>query len=124
MNRIIALALIPMIVALPGCALFNWRSTKPIEIQQKAVERVPLRLSDPAPLKPSTPRWHVITPATAAQVWAELQAQNTDLVLFALTDDGYEELSRDYALIRNFIAQQREIIIRYRQYYEAPPAEK
>jgi hypothetical protein len=39
-------------------------------------------------------------------------------VLFALTDDGYEELSIDIAQIRALIAQQRDIIIRYREYYE------
>ena len=39
-----------------------------------------------------------------------------------LTDDGYEELAIDMAEIRAFIAQQREIIAKYREYYEPKKA--
>ena len=111
--------LVTAVVALQGCALIpGWNSVDPITINKKAQERVPLNLPDPAPLKPTVPRWIVITPENQAQVFADLQAKNIDLVLFALTDDGYEELAVDTAQIRNFIAQQREIIIKYREYYE------
>jgi hypothetical protein len=39
-------------------------------------------------------------------------------VLFALTDDGYETLALTMAELRNFVAQQRAITRRYREYYE------
>jgi hypothetical protein len=90
----------------------------------KAQERIPLNLSDPAPLKLRGPKWIVITPENAAETWKRLDAEKTDLVLFAVTDDGYEEMAVDMALIRNFIAQQREIIIKYREYYEPKSPEK
>ena len=118
MKRLALAMMIPMIMGLQGCALLAWNAVKPVEIQKKAVERTPLNLADPQPLKPSAPNWIIITPANAEQVWAELRKRNADLVLFALTDDGYEELAVDMAQIRTFIAQQREIIVRYRQYYE------
>ena len=120
MKRLALAILIPMIMGLQGCALLAWNAVKPVEIQKKAVERTPLNLADPQPLKPTSPNWIIITPANAEQVWAELRKRNADLVLFALTDDGYEELAVDMAQIRTFIAQQREIIVRYRQYYEPP----
>lgn len=111
-------------VALQGCAMFGWESVKPIEIQKKAQERTPLSLPDPAPLKPRVPNWIVVTPENQAQVFNELKSQNTDQVLFALTDDGYEELATNTAEQRNFIAQLREILRRYREYYEPPKTEK
>lgn len=120
MTRLALMLLIPVAMSLQGCALLAWQAVKPVQIEKKAVERTPLALPDPQPLKPSTPSWIIITPANAEQVWAELRKRNADLVLFALTDDGYEELAMDMGQIRNFITQQREIIVRYRQYYEPP----
>ena len=103
---------------LQGCALLGWKALEGIEIKKKAVDRTPLNLIDPQPLKPTAPQWRVITPENQAQVFAELKSKNIDQVLFALTDDGYEELAIDIAQIRALIAQQREIIIKYREYYE------
>lgn len=120
MIRLALILVIPVAMSLQGCALLAWPAVKPVQIEKKAVERTPLNLADPQPLKPSIPSWIIITPANAEQVWAELRKRNADLVLFALTDDGYEELAADIGQIRNFIAQQREIIVRYRQYYEPP----
>jgi hypothetical protein len=118
MRKLLLIAIIPIITGLQGCALLAWNAIKPVEVQKKAVERTPLNLADPQPLKPSSPNWIIITPANAEQVWAELKKKNADLVLFALTDDGYEELAVDMAQIRTFIAQQREVIVKYREYYE------
>ena len=115
--------IIAVAISLQGCALFGWRSEEPIKIEKKAADRTSLNLPMPTPLRPSSPQWIVITPENAEKVWTELRKRNVDLVLFALTDDGYEELSVDAANIRNFIATQREIIIKYREYYE-PQGEK
>ena len=118
------LAIIVVSMNLQGCALLAWNAIKPVEIQKKAVERTPLNLADPQPLKPSVPQWIIITPENQVQVFADLKAKNIDIVLFALTDDGYEELATDIAQIRAFIAQQREIIIKYREYYEPKKIEE
>ena len=112
------IAVIVMGLSLQGCALLGWNSVQPVEIQKRAVERTPLNLPDPQPLKPVAPQWIVITPENQAQVFADLKSKNIDMVLFALTDDGYEELAVDMAQIRSFIAQQRDILVRYREYYE------
>jgi len=112
---------------LSGCASFSLFGdrVKPVEIQTKAVERTRLNLPDPAPLKSNPVEWILITPANAEQVFAQLKEKNADLVLFGLTDDGYESLSVTIAELRNYIAAQRQIIIKYREYYEpAKPAEE
>lgn len=116
--------LIPLLFVIPllsGCAsfsLFGGGKVQPVEIQTVAVERTRLNLADPAPLRPRTPQWIVITPENAEQVWKDLESRNANLVLFAITDRGYEELSVTMAEIRNFINTQRQIIIKYREYYE------
>lgn len=99
--------------------------TKPIEIQTKQVERTRLNLPDLAPLKARNFQWVLITPENAEQVWAQLKEKNTDLVLIGLTDDGYQELALTMAEVRNYIAAQRSIIIKYKEYYEpVKPEEK
>jgi len=120
-------SIIAVIIAasmLQGCALLGWKAIEGIEIKKKAVDRTPLNLADPQPLKPTAPQWRVITPENQAQVFAELKSKNIDQVLFALTDDGYEELSVDIAQIRALIAQQRDVIVKYREYYEPKKTEE
>ena len=41
------------------------------------------------------------------------------MLLFALTDNGYEKLALNFADIRNKIAEQRQIILSYKDYYES-----
>ena len=115
---------LPLFVS--GCASFGWRSdVQPVDIQKRAVERTPLRIPDPAPVQARELEWIIITPETAESVWQRLRDSNTDVVLFALTDDGYETLALTMAELRNFVAQQRAITRRYREYYEpAPPADE
>lgn len=111
-----------LVTSLTGCSIFNWKSVKPIEVQTKAVERSRLNLPDPSPLKLTAMRWYVVTPENIEQVWKELEANKTDLVLFALTDDGYEQLAITMLELRQYLEQQKSILIKYREYYE--PQEK
>jgi len=111
--------ILPLLIS--GCASFGWNSSvKPIEVQTKAVERTRLNLADPTPLKGRELNWIVVTPENAEEVWKRLKEENTDLVLFAITDDGYEQLALTMAELRNFIATQRAIIVKYKEYYEPP----
>lgn len=111
-----------LVTSLTGCSIFNWKSVKPIEVQTKAVERSRLNLPDPSPLKLTAMRWYVVTPENIDQVWKELEDNKTDLVLFALTDDGYEQLAITMLELRQYLEQQKSILIKYREYYE--PQEK
>jgi len=119
MKKLTLLLLIPFISGCSVLSLFKKEpEVKPVEIQTKAVERTRLNIKEPTPLSGRPMQWVVITPENAEETWKKLKEQNTDLVLFGLTDDGYEQLAITMAEIRNFIAQQRIIILKYKEYYE------
>lgn len=105
-----------------GCASFfpfgSKSEVKEVQIQKKEVERTRLDLPMPPPLKAREMQWFVMTPQNAEEVWVKLKEQNVDLVVFALTDDGYQELAMTMAEVRNYIASQRAIIVKYKEYYE------
>jgi hypothetical protein len=115
--------LIP-IISLPllsGCASFGFfgKKVEPIQVQTVAVERTPLNLREPTPLKPKPLEWVVITPENAEEVWAKLRSNNSNVVIIGLTDDGYENLSITMAEIRNHMLTQSNIIKKYKEYYES-----
>ena len=83
-----------------------------------AVTRTPLALTDPEPLHVTPVNWFVITPENASSVFEQLAATGQSPVLFALTDNGYQQLAVTMSEVRNFIATQRTIVIKYKEYYE------
>ena len=104
-----------------GCGVFNPFSrpdVKQVEIQTKAVERTRLNLKLPPPLEARVMDWYVVTPENIDEIWNKLKEQEKTLVLFALTDDGYEQLSLTIAEVRNIINSQRVILLKYKEYYE------
>jgi hypothetical protein len=83
-----------------------------------------LNLPAADPLVLDAPNWIVVTPDNAEQVFEYLREQGSDPVIFGLTDRGYEKLSIDFAKIRQHINTQRNILLRYKDYYEdsSPPS--
>ena len=83
-------------------------------------KREPLALDMPAPLELQDVDWIIITKDNADEVFEKIKNEkNGDYALFALTDNGYEKLSLNFADIRNKIAEQRQIILSYKDYYES-----
>ena len=120
----IATFLLPLI---SGCSILpRWGSdVKPIEVKTVAQEKTRLNLKEPAPLEARDVQWIVITPENAESVFQRLRDENIDVVLIGLTDVGYEQLSLTMAEIKNYIAQQKAIIVKYKEYYEpAKPEDK
>jgi hypothetical protein len=113
--------LIPILtLSLSGCAslsLFGGGS-KPLEVVKKVEERTKLNIKEPEPLDLNSPKWIIVTPENSSEVWPRVKEENEDVVLFALTDQGYETLAIMIAELRNFINTQRIIIQQYKQYYE------
>jgi hypothetical protein len=121
---LIATFLLPLI---SGCSILpRWGSdVKPIEVKTVAQEKTRLNLKEPAPLEARDVQWIVITPENAESVFQRLRDENIDVVLIGLTDVGYEQLSLTMAEIKNYIAQQKAIIVKYKEYYEpAKPEDK
>lgn len=100
---------------LTGCAT---KEVQPVVISAVPVEKTALALKDPEPIKTRKVQWFVITPQNAESVFAELQKKKYSLVLFGLTDDGYENLSLNIAEIRAYMTEQKAIVNAYREYYE------
>ena len=104
------------IILLSSCAA----GVKVIDTYKIEKKREPLALDMPEPLKLQDVDWIIITKDNADEVFEKIKNEkNGDYALFALTDTGYEKLALNFADIRNKIAEQRQIILSYKEYYES-----
>lgn len=119
------LLLLLLSFTLTGCSVFglSFSRSKPVEIVAKEKERERLNLEIPEPLSIPSTEWILITPDNAESVWEDIKKDGNHPVLFAVTSDGYEQLSFGMVDIRNYIATQRLIIARYKEYYEPKNSE-
>ena len=62
--------------------------------------------------------WHIITSENAEEVFAKLEKDGIDPVLFGLTDKDFEMLAKNFAKIRNQLMQTNELLDQYKEYYE------
>ena len=64
-------------------------------------------------------QWHIITSENAAEVFAKLEADGIDPVLWGLTDKDFELLAKNFAQIRNKMVETNAILDKYKEYYES-----
>ena len=103
------------IILLSSCAA----GVKVIDTYKIEKKREPLDLNMPTPLELQDVDWIIITKDNADEVFEKIKNEkNGDYALFALTDNGYEKLALNFADIRNKLAEQRQIILSYKEYYE------
>jgi len=100
---------------LNGCAGLAVKEISSYKIEKK---RAKLDLAVPQPLELQDVEWIIITKDNAEEVFEKVKSSNGDYALFAVTDKGYEKLSLNLADIRNKLAEQRQIILSYKEYYE------
>jgi len=62
--------------------------------------------------------WIIITSENAEEVFAKMKEQGLDPVLFGLTDNDYQLISKNFARIRNQLKIQNDLIEKYKEYYE------
>lgn len=106
------------ILALSGCAMFS----KPATVVTKPVlvERPKLEVADPEQAKQLPFSWVVITKDNFDSMVEDLEKKNQTVVFFALTPEGYQNLSISVAELRRYIQQQKAIIATVKEYYEKP----
>ena len=89
-----------------------------LDVFKTEVERAPLNLPSPETPKLEEIKWVIITSENAEEVFAKLKEQGKDPVLFGLSDEDYELLSKNFAQIRAYMIQQGLTLEQYREYYE------
>ena len=110
---IVAVPLI-LVLFLSGCS-----SVKELSIFKEEVPRAKLNLDKPTPLQMEKIHWHIITSENAAEVFAKLEADGIDPVLWGLTDKDFELLAKNFAQIRNKLVETNALLDKYKEYYES-----
>ncbi len=98
--------------------------SSPQEIEQvKPVEVRTIQIQRPAPVVPAVDQlrlrsisWIVLTPENINEQFAKIQ--KGELVLFAVTAEGYENIALNLSDIRALIEQQKRIIAIYQSQYK------
>ena len=93
-------------------------SVKEIQVSTVEVSKTPLNIQKLDPLQLQGVEWIIITKDNAMEIFEEVKSKGGEYSLFALTDTGYEKLALNFTDIRNRLAQQRQILLSYKEYYE------
>ena len=89
-----------------------------IEVSAKPVDKPELVLPNPEGIRMKNVEWVLITPDNFEEKVAEIEKTGRPVVFFALTDEGYENISMNFSSIRAYIQQQQAIIAAYENYYK------
>jgi len=108
------LLLLTLTIFLTSCA-----GVKELSIFKEEVPRAKLNLEKPTPLQMEQIHWHIITSENAAEVFAKLEADGIDPVLWGLTDKDFELLAKNFAQIRNKLVETNALLDKYKEYYES-----
>ena len=113
MKNILLLGLLA--VFLSSCS----KSVQEIQVTTVEVSKTPLNLPNPDPLKLQDVEWIIITKDNAMEIFEKLKAAGGEYALFAVEDTGYEKIQINFTDIRNKLAEQRQLLLAYKEYYES-----
>ena len=113
MKNILLLGLLA--VFLSSCS----ESVQEIQVTTIEVSKTPLNLPNPDPLKLQDVEWIIITKDNAMEIFDKLKAAGGEYALFAVEDTGYEKIQINFTDIRNKLAEQRQLLLAYKEYYES-----
>lgn len=100
-------------------SLTSCSTVRQLDVFKTEVERAPLDLPNPETPKLEKINWIIITSENAEEVFAKMKEGGKDPVLFGLSDEDYELLSKNFAQIRAYMIQQGATLDQYRKYYES-----
>ena len=93
-------------------------SVQEIQVTTVEVSKTPLNLANPDPLKLQDVEWIIITKDNANEIFERIKSAGGEYALFAVEHTGYEKLQINFTDIRNKLAEQRQLLLAYREYYE------
>ena len=111
-------AVLPFVLILGACGTSESaiEPVKPVEVRTLEVQK-------PAPIVPTVDqlrlrdvKWVIITPENVDEKFKEIKTG--EVVLFALTTNGYENIALNLSDIRAMIDQQKKIIAIYESQYK------
>ena len=117
MKNILLLGLLA--VFLSSCS----ESVQEIQVTTIEVSKTPLNLPNPDPLQLQDVEWIIITKDNALEIFEKLKAAGGEYALFAVEDTGYEKIQVNYTDIRNKLAEQKQLLLAYKEYYESEEVE-
>lgn len=86
--------------------------------------QVPVNPPKTLPINTRKVEWKVLTQAELVKLLDELEKNpDPNFALFALTPQGFENLSYNLLEIKRFIQEQQEVIVYYQQIIDQPQAE-
>ena len=103
-----------VICMLTGCSV----GEKRLKIFSVEEPRQKLNLPKPESLDLEKVRWIIITSKNADEVFAKLEAEGIDPVLFGLTDKDFEMIAKNFAQIRQKLQETNNLLEEYKKYYE------
>jgi tRNA U34 5-methylaminomethyl-2-thiouridine-forming methyltransferase MnmC len=106
----------PILLLLSSCSLFAAKE-EIVQISASPVEKPTLTLPDADRVSMRSIEWTLVTRENMDQVFADYEQRSIPLVMFTITDTGYENLGLNLSDIRAFIQQQQAIIEAYENYY-------
>jgi hypothetical protein len=112
MNKIILLLLTATLLV--GCSAGE-RKIKIFSIEEP---RQQLDYPMPTPLELEQVKWIIINSENADEVFAKMEAEGLDPVLFGLSDKDFELLAKNFAQIRNKLKETNTLLEEYKKYYE------
>jgi len=117
MKNILLLGLLA--VFLSSCS----ESVQEIQVTTVEVSKTPLNLPNPDPLQLQDVEWIIITKDNAMEIFEKLKTAGGEYALFAVEDTGYEKIQVNYTDIRNKLAEQKQLLLAYKEYYESEEVE-
>lgn len=105
------------LISLAACSTPEPAVPRPVVIQSQPIQRPALVLPSIDIVAHRTVEWKVLTPETAQELWDDLSGSGQPVVVFALSEQGYEALSLNTADALKIILQQQAALDAYREYY-------
>ena len=102
------------LILISGCTSMPQR----LEVSAVPIEKPKLTLPKADVVNMREVKWIVLTPENWEAALVELKKSGRPVVVFALTDQGYEDLGLNFSDIRALVQQQQAIIVAYEKYYK------
>jgi hypothetical protein len=102
-----------------GCSTFSSNDLEPITVIETPLPDYTdptLDIPKPAPIEWNDMNIIILTPDTTDEEFDKLE--DDQRVFFAVTDNGYESMSLNFAELKRYIKDQNNIIIAYKKYFE------